>query len=80
MRAAQLTIPADAAVDSAGNLFIADWLNHRIRVLIPFTDSGGELAPLLERKFAAFCRSDTYVQEEKVMHSTRMVTCCFCWP
>ena len=40
MRAAQLTNTADAAVDGAGN--------HRIRVLIPFTDSGGERAPLLE--------------------------------
>ena len=48
MRAAQLTIPAGAAVGSAGNLFIADWLNHRIRVLPSFTDSGGEQAPLLE--------------------------------
>ena len=48
MRAAQLTIPADAAVDSAGNLFSADWLNHRIRVLTQFIDSGGEQAPLLE--------------------------------
>ena len=45
---AQLRFPSDVALDSAGNLYIADWGNHRIRVLTQFTDSGGEQAPLLE--------------------------------
>jgi hypothetical protein len=29
--AAQLQQPKDVAIDAAGNLYIADWLNHRIR-------------------------------------------------
>ena len=45
---AQLRFPTDVAVDSAGNLYIADRGNHRIRVLTQLTDSGGERAPLLE--------------------------------
>ena len=40
--------PDDVALDSDGNLFIADGGNSRIRVLTQLTDSGGEQAPLLE--------------------------------
>lgn len=32
---AQLNLPSDVAVDSAGNVYIADFNNHRVRVLIP---------------------------------------------
>ena len=46
--AAQLNLPRSVTTDGDGNLFIADWLNHRIRVLTQPTDSGGEQAPLLE--------------------------------
>ena len=45
---AQLNNPAGVALDSAGNLYIADASNHRIRVLTRSTDSGGGRAPLLE--------------------------------
>ncbi len=33
--AAALSEPQDVAVDSAGNLYIADWINLRIRVVDP---------------------------------------------
>ncbi len=43
---ARLDFPIGVAVDGAGNLYIADWGNHRIRVLTPIPAS--ERAPLLE--------------------------------
>ena len=46
--AALLNNPTGVTLDSAGNLFVADTGNHRIRVLTQLTDSGGEQAPLLE--------------------------------
>ena len=46
--AARLYSPLGVAVDGAGNLYIADHFNHRIRILTQSIDSGGERAPLLE--------------------------------
>ena len=46
--ASQLAYPTGVATNGAGNLYIADTENHRIRVLTQFIDSGGERAPLLE--------------------------------
>ena len=43
---AQLDSPFGVAADTAGNLYIADRTNHRIRVLTPIP--AGERAPLLE--------------------------------
>ena len=37
--AAQLLFPSGVAVDSSGNLYIADWANHRIRRI----DSSGTI-------------------------------------
>ena len=42
---AQLNFPSGMALDDAGNVYIADTENHRIRILTP---AGGERAPLLE--------------------------------
>ena len=42
---ARLARPNGVAVDDAGNVYIADTDNHRIRILTP---AGGERAPLLE--------------------------------
>ena len=42
---ARLSGPEGVAVDAAGNVYIADTGNHRIRILTP---AGGERAPLLE--------------------------------
>ena len=42
---ARLARPTGVAVDDAGNVYIADTDNHRIRILTP---AGGERAPLLE--------------------------------
>ena len=42
---AQLNYPSGMALDDAGNVYIADRENHRIRILTP---AGGERAPLLE--------------------------------
>ena len=42
---AQLNVPVGVALDGAGNLYVADSFNHRIRKLAP---AGGERAPLLE--------------------------------
>ena len=44
---ARLAFPTDVAVDGAGNLYIADSQNHRIRILTQVIDSG-ERAPLFE--------------------------------
>ncbi len=44
--AARLDAPFDVTLDGAGNLYIADRSNHRIRVLMPIP--AGERAPLLE--------------------------------
>ena len=46
--AARLDGPTGVAVDGTGNLYIADFNNHRIRVLSPMTGNDGERAPLLE--------------------------------
>ena len=45
---AQLASPFALAVDSSGNIYVADLGNYRIRVLTQSMDSGGERAPLLE--------------------------------
>ena len=44
---ARLNYPSGVAVDGAGNLYIADSVNHRIRILTQVIDSG-ERAPLFE--------------------------------
>ena len=44
---ARLNKPTVVALDGAGNLYIADWGNHRIRILTQVIDSG-ERAPLFE--------------------------------
>ena len=44
---AQLAFPRGVAADGAGNLYIADSQNHRIRILTQVIDSG-ERAPLFE--------------------------------
>ena len=41
----RLAFPTGVATDGAGNVYIADTDNHRIRILTP---AGGERAPLLE--------------------------------
>ena len=54
----QLSLPTDVATDAAGNVYIADWINARIRVVDPsgtiqtiagnggFGYNGNRLAPL----------------------------------
>ena len=39
--AAELTTLAEIAVDAAGNVYVADERNHRIRKLIPATPDAG---------------------------------------